>query len=82
MILNEVMKFVESEYVIINNTPCEICGGEYITESLGLTFNNGHASNVTTCVCENCGNEREFLFRAPFVSQTDPESQTSKEELN
>ncbi|HSP48309.1 MAG TPA: metal-binding protein [Clostridiaceae bacterium] len=82
MNLNEVMRFVESEYVVINNTPCEICGGEYITESVGLSFDEGRAKNVSTCVCENCGNEREFLFRAPFVNFHDMENNIEKEELN
>ena len=80
MNLNEVMKFVESEYIIINNTPCDICGGDYLTESVGLTFENGKPENITHCVCESCGHEREFSFRAPFISPMNQEP--DHEELN
>lgn len=80
MDLNEVMKFVESEYIIINNTPCEICGGDFLTESVGLRFEGGRSENITQCVCENCGHEREFSFRAPFINPMEKES--DKEDLN
>lgn len=80
MDLNEVMKFVESEYIVINNTPCEICGGDFLTESVGLRFEEGRSENITQCVCENCGHEREFSFRAPFINPAEKES--NKEDLN
>ncbi len=80
MNLNEVMKFVESEYIVINNTPCELCGGNFLTESVGLSFDSGKAENITQCVCENCGHEREFSFRAPFINTMNAD--VSKEELN
>lgn len=67
MNVKELMQFVESEYVVINNTPCEICGGRYITEANGFNFENGVPSNVSSCVCESCGNKREFYFRAPIA---------------
>lgn len=81
MNLNEVMKFVESEYIIINNTPCELCGGNFLTESAGLSFENGKPENITHCVCEKCGHEHEFLFRAPFINTMD-NLDTNSEELN
>ena len=28
------MKYIESEFYVINDTPCEICGGEYVAENL------------------------------------------------
>lgn len=79
MNLNEVMKFVESEYIIINNTPCELCGGNFLTESVGLRFDSGKPENITLCICEDCGHEREFSFRAPFIH---PVSEEQQEELN
>lgn len=68
MNMNELMKFVESEYIVINNTPCEVCGGSYLTESVGFSLENGTPHNLTSCVCERCGHEKEFLFRAPFIT--------------
>lgn len=65
--VRELMKYIESEYIIINNTPCSICGGKFITEGNGFNFEGGIPSNVTTCYCENCGNRKEFFFRAPFA---------------
>ena len=79
MNLNEVMKFVESEYIIINNTPCELCGGNFRTESVGLRFGSGKPENITLCICEDCGHEREFSFRAPFIH---PVSGEQQEELS
>lgn len=67
MNVKELMEFVESEYIIINNTPCEICGGRYINEANGFNFENGIPSNVSSCVCESCGNRKEFFFRAPIA---------------
>lgn len=64
----ELMKFIESEYIIINNTPCEICGGNFITEGTGFNFQDGVPSTVSACVCERCGNRKDFLFRSPLSS--------------
>lgn len=66
MNVRELMKYIESEFIIINNTPCNICGGRYITESSGFNIEDGTPSNVTSCVCEDCGNRKEFFFRAPI----------------
>ena len=72
----QLMEFVESEYIIINNTPCDICGGEYITEGTGFHFENGVPSTVSACVCERCGNRKDFLFRSPLSSLTVVEENT------
>lgn len=81
MIMNvrEIMKYIESEFIIINNTPCNLCGGRYITESSGFDFDNGMPSNITSCVCENCGNRKDFSFRAPLGSMN---LQQEKKEMN
>ena len=62
MNLNEIMEFLESEYIVINNTPCEVCGGDYLTDSVGLTFDGIRPQNLTICVCEDCGHKKEFVF--------------------
>lgn len=68
MNVREIMKYIESEFIIINNTPCNICGGSYITESSGFDIEDGMPSNVTSCVCESCGSRKDFYFRAPVGS--------------
>jgi hypothetical protein len=68
MNVKEIMEYIESEFIIINNTPCNICGGSYITESSGFNIEDGTPSNVTSCVCEDCGNKKNFFFRAPIGS--------------
>lgn len=79
MNVSELMKYIESEYIIINNTPCSICGGNYITEGNGFNFEGGVPSNITSCYCEVCGNRKEFLFRAPFAAMN---LETEVRELN
>ncbi len=79
MNIREIMKYIESEFIIINNTPCNICGGKYITESSGFDIENGTPSNITSCVCEECGNKKDFYFRAPIGGLN---IQKEKKELN
>lgn len=79
MTVNDIMEFIESEYIVINNTPCEICGGEFITEATGLYFENGVSGTISHCVCSKCGNRKDFLFRAPVSSLN---IMQDKEELN
>lgn len=67
MNVHEIMRYIESEYIIINNTPCNICGGKFITESYGFEFDSGIPANVTNCICEDCGNRKDFHFRAPMT---------------
>lgn len=69
MTIKEIMKFIESEYNIINNTPCEICGGEYMAEELEIDVIDGLPYDVCSCVCPICGNERTFQFCAPFTNE-------------
>lgn len=79
MNIREIMKYIESEFIIINNTPCNICGGRYITESSGFDIENGQPSNITSCVCEDCGSKKDFYFRAPIGGLS---LQKDKKELN
>lgn len=61
----DLMRYIETEYIIINNTPCEVCGGNYITEAIGVFISEGEPSTISQCVCEKCGNKKDFLFRSP-----------------
>jgi hypothetical protein len=67
MILTDIMKYVESEYNVINNTPCEICGGSYEAEELEIVIVDGEPFDVCLCFCSKCGHEKVFEFPAPFV---------------
>ncbi|OPJ61311.1 metal-binding protein [Clostridium oryzae] len=67
MTLREIMKYIESEYEVINKTHCEVCGGEFITEQIQLSIIEGAPFDVCSCTCENCGHEKDFFFSAPFV---------------
>lgn len=67
MILTDIMKYVESEYKVINNTPCEVCGGNYETEQLDVLLIDDIPFDVCQCTCSNCGHEKTFEFYAPFL---------------
>lgn len=67
MNLREIMKFIESEYRVINHTPCEICGGDYMTEDIHLVLIDDVPYDICSCVCSNCGYEKVFEFSAPFI---------------
>ncbi len=67
MTIKEIMKYIESEYSVINDTPCEICGGEYLTENLKINIIDGVPYDICSCVCCNCGHEKNFEFCAPFI---------------
>ncbi|OFI05510.1 hypothetical protein CLOACE_16680 [Clostridium acetireducens DSM 10703] len=69
MNIRDIMKYIESEYSVINDTPCEICGGNYIADCLEIDIINGFPYDVCTCVCENCGYEKTFTFSAPFIDE-------------
>lgn len=75
MTINEMMKYIESEYKIINCTPCEICGGNFITDSIDIHIINSFPFDVCECICENCGHKKTFKFSSPFVF-------TDEEDLN
>lgn len=67
MTAREIMKYIESEYHVINHTPCELCGGEFHAEEVEIALIDDMPYDVLVCVCENCGNERTFEFSAPFI---------------
>ncbi|MDD3223747.1 MAG: metal-binding protein [Clostridium sp.] len=67
MILTDIMKYIESEYKVINNTPCEICGGDYEADNLEIILINNKPFDVCECSCVKCGHEKTFEFYAPFV---------------
>lgn len=69
MTINDIMKYVESEYSVINNTPCEICGGGFIAEGLGIEMINNMPYDICECVCSKCGHEKTFEFIAPFADE-------------
>lgn len=69
MIFKDIMKYIESEYSIINLTPCEVCGNTYVTENIGLELVDDVPYDVCFCTCEKCGHEKEFLFTTPFIDE-------------
>lgn len=69
MVLNDIMKYIESEYGIINSTPCEVCGGSYIAENLEIHIIEDIPYDVCICSCSECGHEKAFSFCAPFISE-------------
>lgn len=71
MTIKEIMKYIESEYNIINSTPCEVCGGEYFADNLQIDLIDGIPYDVCSCVCSHCGHEKTFEFYAPFVDEKD-----------
>jgi hypothetical protein len=78
MTVREIMKYIESEYKVINHTPCEVCGGDFITEEIELALIDDIPFDICSCVCSNCGHERAFEFIAPFID----EKHTSKLKKN
>lgn len=69
MTIRDIMKYIESEYSVINDTPCEVCGGEFITENLVIDVIDGIPFDVCSCVCSSCGYEKTFEFCAPFIDE-------------
>lgn len=69
MNVSDVMKYIESEFSIINKTPCEICGGDYFAEFVDIDLINGIPYDVCECTCSHCGHEKTFQFSAPFVDK-------------
>ncbi len=67
MTIRDIMKYIESEYLVINDTPCEICGGEYLAENSNVSIVDGIPYDICDCVCSECGHEKTFQFCAPFV---------------
>ena len=69
MTVRDIMKYIESEYKVINLTPCEFCGGDYITEEIELALIDDIPFDICSCVCSNCGHEKDFEFIAPFIDE-------------
>ncbi len=67
MVLRDIMKYIESEFTVITNTHCHICGGEYLAQELEVEIIDGIPYDVCDCVCSNCGYEKSFEFFAPFI---------------
>ncbi|GAA0785397.1 metal-binding protein [Hathewaya limosa] len=66
MISKETMLYIESEYSIINSTPCEFCGSNLIIDELYVEFIEGYPHHLCICTCSKCGNEKVFAFSAPY----------------
>ena len=58
---------LESEYLVISYTPCEICGGDYITRYSNVILIDDIPYDICDCICSNCGHEKTFQFCAPFI---------------
>ncbi len=67
MTIKDMMKYIESEYTVINETPCEVCGGEFFADELKLSIVDDIPYDVCSCICSNCGHEKIFEFHAPFI---------------
>lgn len=70
MTLREIMKYIESEFSIINKTPCDICGGSYLTKDLSINLLDSIPYDICDCICSNCGHKKIFKFYAPFIDES------------
>jgi hypothetical protein len=73
MNIREIMKYIESEFKVISHTPCEMCGGDFVTEDIQIAVIDDIPYDICACTCSSCGHERIFEFSAPFL-----EAKTSK----
>lgn len=69
MTLRDIMKYIESEYKVINATPCEVCGGDFFAEDIKVALIDDIPYDICSCVCSNCGHEKVFEFSAPFIEE-------------
>ncbi|MFD3158508.1 metal-binding protein [Haloimpatiens sp. FM7330] len=69
MTLRDIMKYIESEYNIINSTPCEICGGSFLAESIKVNIINSLPYDICECICDTCGHKKTFKFSSPFINE-------------
>lgn len=69
MILKDTMTYLESESSIMFHTPCEICGGNFYIEELYVEYIYDSPYHLCVCTCEDCGNEKVFLFSAPYLQE-------------
>lgn len=67
MNLNDIMSYMESEIEIINDTPCELCGSDFVADEQNIEFIDGYPHTITSCLCNVCGHNRDFEFSAPFI---------------
>lgn len=67
MVINDIMKYIESEYKIISQTPCEVCGGDFCADYLDIDIVEGIPHDICNCICSECGHEKTFQFYAPFI---------------
>ena len=74
MTLREIMKYIESEFSILNKTPCDICGGNYLTKDLSINLLDSIPYDICDCICSNCGHEKIFKFYAPFIDESKKEN--------
>ncbi|MBL4936378.1 metal-binding protein [Clostridium sp. YIM B02515] len=80
MTVRDIMKYIESEYKVINHTPCEMCGGDFLTEEIQVAVIDNIPYDICSCICSNCGHERVFEFGAPFIE--DKVSKKLRKNLN
>jgi hypothetical protein len=80
MTIRDIMKYIESEFKVINQTPCEVCGGDYLTEDIQIALIDDVPYDICACICSNCGYEKIFEFSAPFIE--DKISKKLKKKLN
>jgi hypothetical protein len=74
MTIREIMQYIESEYSVINDTPCEVCGGDFFAEELTIDIVDGVPYDVCDCVCSSCGSTKTFEFFAPFFNKNTSEN--------
>lgn len=65
-----IPKYIETEFVVINNSPCPICGGSYITNDFFVSIENDSVFDIMSCMCENCGNSKDFKFLLHEIGET------------
>lgn len=80
MTVNEIMQYIESEFNIINSTPCEVCGGDFITDDSLVALIDNMPFDICQCICSSCGHKKRFFFTAPFIPAMD--SDELKNRLN
>ncbi|WP_234123747.1 metal-binding protein [Clostridium hydrogenum] len=64
---NDIMKYIESEYTIINTIHCDVCGGNYEATEQGIGFIDNEPFDICECACSECGHKKIFEFPAPFL---------------
>jgi len=73
----DVMKYIESEYSIINTINCEVCGGDFRAVGQGIAFIDNEPYDICECECSSCGHKKTFEFPAPFLIDNFDESKNN-----